>query len=329
MNWRFYTPDAEEAVSVTPYFSLRPNKTCDSGWLDFFIWTDYYKCRYCILDEKALLIVMKNKGEYFAALPYCKEEDLPHYFAILQSFFNDVLGQPFVIYLADEEGVNLLGLQDDPNYIVTEEEDLKDYLYDGEQLRTLPGKAFQKKRNLIHKFQRDYEGRWEYRTLSCADRTDIEAFLDDWFSQREAEETDGEATLEFEQSGLKQILAECCSMQYKMGGIFLDGKLEALSIGTLNPLENMACISVEKADAEITGLYQMINQQFLLHEFPDATIINREDDVGLEGLRRAKMSYNPIGFEKKYMVSQKNFEGKKVDISDPFEEEIRNYEQNQ
>ena len=146
MNWRFYTPDAEEAVSVTPYFSLRPNKTCDSGWLDFFIWADYYKCRYCILDEKALLIVMKNKGEYFAALPYCKEEDLPHYFAILQSFFNDVLGQPFVIYLADEEGVNLLGLQDDPNYIVTEEEDLKDYLYDGEQLRTLPGKAFQKKK---------------------------------------------------------------------------------------------------------------------------------------------------------------------------------------
>ena len=73
----------------------------------------------------------------------------------------------------------------------------------------------------------------------------------------------------------------------------------------------------------------MINQQFLLHEFPDAMIVNREDDVGLEGLRRAKMSYNPIGFEKKYMVSQKNFEGKKVDISDPFEEEIRNYEQNQ
>ncbi|MBF1029068.1 MAG: DUF2156 domain-containing protein, partial [Lachnospiraceae bacterium] len=90
-----------------------------------------------------------------------------------------------------------------------------------------------------------------------------------------------------------------------------------------------ACISVEKADAGITGLYQMINQQFLLHEFPDAMIVNREDDVGLEGLRRAKMSYNPIGFEKKYMVSQKNFEGKKVDISDPFEEEIRHYEQNQ
>ena len=116
MNWRFYTPDAEEAISVTPYFSLRPNKTCDSGWLDFFIWADYYKCRYCILDEKALLIVMKNKGEYFAALPYCKEEDLPHYFETLQSFFNEVLGQPFVIYLADEEGVEYLKLRENPNY---------------------------------------------------------------------------------------------------------------------------------------------------------------------------------------------------------------------
>ena len=51
----------------------------------------------------------------------------------------------------------------------------------------------------------------------------------------------------------------------------------------------------------------MINQQFLIHEFPDVKLVNREDDLGQEGLRRAKMSYNPCGFARKYLIEQKNF----------------------
>ena len=53
----------------------------------------------------------------------------------------------------------------------------------------------------------------------------------------------------------------------------------------------MAVIHIEKADPEINGLYQFINQQFLVHEFPDVALVNREDDVGMPGLRKAKMSY--------------------------------------
>ena len=60
MHWRFYTPSAQDAERLVPFFSLRPNKTCDSGWLDFFIWAEYYHVRYCVADDKALLLVMKN-----------------------------------------------------------------------------------------------------------------------------------------------------------------------------------------------------------------------------------------------------------------------------
>ena len=66
-------------------------------------------------------------------------------------------------------------------------------------------------------------------------------------------------------------------------------------------------IHIEKANPEIRGLYQFINQQFLLAEFPEVKLVNREDDLGQEGLRKAKMSYNPCGFARKYLIEQKNF----------------------
>jgi len=92
-----------------------------------------------------------------------------------------------------------------------------------------------------------------------------------------------------------------------MFGVYIDGTLEAFTIGSYNPAENMAVIHIEKANPEIRGLYQFINQQFLVQEFPDVALVNREDDLGQEGLRHAKMSYNPCGFARKYLVQQKNF----------------------
>ena len=72
-----------------------------------------------------------------------------------------------------------------------------------------------------------------------------------------------------------------------MAGVYIDGQLEAFTIGSLNVRENMAVILIEKATPEIRGLYQFINQQFLINEFPAAELVNREDDVGMEGLRKA------------------------------------------
>ena len=67
----------------------------------------------------------------------------------------------------------------------------------------------------------------------------------------------------------------------------------------------MAVISIEKGNSNIPGIYQVINQQFLLNSYEDAIVVNREDDMGIEGLRQAKESYNPIGYARKYRVCEK------------------------
>ena len=72
-----------------------------------------------------------------------------------------------------------------------------------------------------------------------------------------------EEHLDFEVRGIHEILRNCCSLNIRMGGIYVDGELEAFSIGSYNPLERMAVIHIEKANPEMRGLYQLINQQFL------------------------------------------------------------------
>ena len=287
---------------LNPFFCKRPNKTCDSVFLDSFIWREYYNVRYAVSDDKAILWLMELDGKTGSAMPICSEEDLEYYFWKLVEYFNTELKAPLYINLADEEAVEQLGLKNMPDkFKITEQVDLKDYLYDGSAMRTLSGKKLHKKKNHLNAFKREYEGRYEYRRLCCSDRGDVWKFLDRW---REEKGEEVEEHLDYEVRGIHEILKNCSLLNVRMSGVYIDDHLEAFTIGSYNPLEKMAVIHIEKANPEIRGLYQFINQQFLIEEFPDAVLINREDDLGLEGLRKAKLSYNPIDYARKYQVEQ-------------------------
>lgn len=306
MNLQFKPLQAADVDKISPFYALRPNKTCDSVYLDSFIWRDYYQVKYAVSDEKALLFLMEKDGEPFSAMPICKEEDLPHYFQELVDYFNQVLKKPLKILLADEAAINYLKL-DPEKFLVKEEEDLKDYLYDAQSLKTLAGKKLHKKKNHLNSFLREYEGRYEFRNLVCSDRDDVLSFLDEWWENK-VEAAEFVQQLDYEVMGIHDILKNCHLLDVRMAGVYIDGQLKAFTIGTYNPYEKMAVIHIEKADPDIKGLYQFINQQFLIHGFPEELkLVNREDDVGMEGLRKAKMSYYPIDFARKYGVIQKGF----------------------
>ncbi len=326
MNIEFRKPRAEDSGRLEPFYSLRPNKTCDTGLLDTYLWADYYQVRVAVVDEKAVLTLMESKGEYFSSMPYCRQEDLPYYFDMVQHYFNDELKVPFKIYLADEAGVEALGLKENPHYLVREEKDLKDYIYSAEELRTLPGKRFHKKKNQLNRFLKACDGRWEFRILESADKLLIWEFLDRWYKARREEDVDSEETLQYEVSGIHEILQHEFHIQHRIGGIFVDGRLEAFSIGSYNPREKMACITIEKGNGwDYPGIYQAINQQFITHAFPEAEIVNREDDLGIPGLRQAKESYNPIAYARKYMVLQTDFRGYERELADQYEEEVEQH----
>lgn len=298
LNISFKRLEAEDVRGILPFFHLRSNITCDSTIFDSYLWRDFYHVEYAIVED-ILLMKMEEEGECFGALPLCRPERMQHGFDLLEHYFREELGTGLRIYDADETGMKLLEL--DPNrYIVTEEPDHADYIYDGQALRTLSGRAYHKKKNNINAFLRAYDGRWEYSRLGVDAREEIWNFLKRW---RAGKEESVEEHLEAEMRGLKDYLDHMDQIPSIMAGIRIDGVLEAFTIGSYNPADRMSIVHVEKANGEIRGLYTLINREFQTREFPDALLVNREDDVGLPSLRKAKESYHPVMMGRKYDIS--------------------------
>ena len=164
MNLEFKPISAKDIDRLTPFYMMRRNKTCDSVFLESFLWREYYNVRYAIWEDRALLWLMEYKGRVFSAMPLCREEDLKEAFHVLEQYFNEELGYPLVINLADEEAVKCLNLSPE-HYLVKEEEGAADYIYSAEALKTLSGKKLHKKKNHLNAFKRNYEGRYEYLSL--------------------------------------------------------------------------------------------------------------------------------------------------------------------
>ncbi len=306
-NLEFKKVRAEDMSYYNRFYGLRDNRTCDSVSLESFIWKDYYNVRVAVVkrqgEDMGLIWLMGNEEEPYSAMPLCKEEDLAYCFDIAVAYFNQVLHKKFKIHLADAEGVAALA-PDADRFLLREETDLKDYLYAGERLRSLAGRKLHKKKNLYNNFTKNYAGRYEYRRLECSDRDNVFKFLDKW-RIRKGQEV--EEHLDPEVAGVHEVLLNCKLLDIRMAGVYIDGVLEAFTVGSLNERHNMAIIHIEKANAEINGLYQFINKEFLCNAFPEVELVNREDDLGIEGLRKAKESYDPIDYARKYYIEQLDF----------------------
>lgn len=301
MNRQLFEVRPEDYNRLLYYFALRHPGTCESIILDTYLWKPYYKPQY-YTNDRGLMWIYGTHAETFTVLPLCKTEDLPYCFEDLKNYFNEVLGQKLTLYLADEEALEVLNLPGD-QYLIEEDRRYFDYVYDAEGLKNLSGKKYHKKKNHVNAFIKEYEGRFEFRQLSCRNKEEILEFLEVWKSEREIE--DEYNRVDYEAEGIHYVLNHCNFLKSVVGGVYIDGKLEAFSIGSYSEVERMAYIHVEKANPNIRGLYPFINQQFIVNCFPEALTVNREDDMGLEGLRKAKLSYQPIELVKKYNIIEK------------------------
>ena len=173
---------------------------------------------------------------------------------------------------------------------------VSDYIYTVDKLRELKGKKLQSKRNHINRFKREND--WKYKTLTNNPELvkECKAMLDKWMELNKDEK---DPSIIYDDFATTIMLENFERLNLRGGLICVDNEIVAFSIG--EPLtKDTIVVHVEKAFTTIHGAYNIINQQFALYETDGYTYINREEDMGVENLRRAKLSYQPDILLEKY-----------------------------
>lgn len=290
----------EDYEKLKGYFKLRKPVTCENVITDSYIWKNYYNTKYYI-NEYGLVWIYRIKNQVFSSVPLCTDENMVASFYEMKEYFNSVLGVKLKLYLVDEHTKNILNLSKD-KFLVEEERDYFDYLYNAKELMALSGKKYHKKKNHVNGFLKEYENRYRVKIADKSDVESIKEFLIKWHNKRNI--IDEYNRDDYELKGIFYVLEHCDMLKYKMMLVYVDDVIEGFTLGTYLREEKTAYIHVEKANPDIRGLYAFINREFLKNCFNEAEYVNREDDMGLEGLRKAKLSYNPIELIKKYTITE-------------------------
>lgn len=180
--------------------------------------------------------------------------------------------------------------------------DYSDYIYNRNDLENLAGKKLQPKRNYVNKFMRLYPD-YEYRELTADLIPQCLALEQEWTNRRENLVHDENYAKELR--SMRFVFDHWSQLDAIGGALFVENKLIAFAFGSaIN--KNTFDVCVEKANTDYEGAYAVVNRDFTRHLPSHFTLINREEDLGIEGLRKAKLSYQPAELLHKYAVMLKH-----------------------
>ena len=181
---------------------------------------------------------------------------------------------------------------------VEEERGNWDYLYNVTDLIELKGKRYHKKKNLINQFTRKYD--FSYLPFGADMVEQAMAMQTDWCTWRDCESSD---ILSSENRAIFKILKDWQQLAGLFGGaLVVEGSMVAYTVAEALTGATLL-IHFEKGDTQFKGVYQAVNQMFLANSAAQYAYVNREQDLNDEGLRKAKMSYHPVDYQRKYRVS--------------------------
>lgn len=283
---------------IWEFLEREPGRTTDFSYAGLFMWVDLFKYEYAVYKDTLFIkgVVENDRTKPAFSLPigalpikegievlrhYCKIHHLPVELSAVPEYALEELQQLKPSY------IELL-------------EDWSDYIYDVEMLSSLKGKKMGKKRNHVNSFV-SHNPDWSYQPLTGQNADSVLKFMDIY--EREADET----FMAREESRLSRIMIGMIKEgdEVMKGGVLYSepDKICAFTIGDVKG--DTLFVHIEKGTREVSGSYEMINKEFAAHmvaTYPSIRYINREDDSGDEGLRKAKESYHPIALMKKYNV---------------------------
>ena len=282
----------EERAPAEAAFLRSPPSISEFTFTNLFIWRHAYQLKISRLED--FLCLLSDKGETSFFFPPVGEGDRVNACQRLLYYLKE-RGVPPRISRVPEP----VATQTDwkvAGMVAEFDRDQSDYVYLIKDLIKLEGRKYHRKRNHIKQFKEKYS--YQYIPLTAEWIPECLRLETEWCDLRHCEVVPGLAN---ESVAIKETFTHFDQLSVKGGVILIGGKVEAFTLGEpLNP--ETVVIHIEKANPAFEGLYSLINQAFLEKEWSDYTYVNREQDLGEEGLRKAKESYFPHHMINKYLI---------------------------
>jgi len=267
---------AEECIASSGTFC------CDASFVNLYIWRDVYPSEVCF-ENGFLFRRRKAHAGYVHSFPLGKGDAS----AALKKLRGSFNGHLRFDGLTGEQCAELIKCFPDTAFEFEEQRQLADYIYITSDLTELAGKKYHAKKNFVNRFKSAYAGRYEVEDISAANAGELRDFHHDWCKKNGCS-----GALKRESCAIDVALGEFDALGLLGLLLRVDGRIAAFSFASaLN--KDVADVHVEKADTRFDGVYQMINQQMAERKLSPFKLVNREEDMGIEGLRKAKESYHP------------------------------------
>ena len=268
----------------------------EGAFTTMFIWNRYYNLEYA--DNGEFLFIRFNiKGKESAYFFPIGKGNLKKAIDELYEY-SKARGERLRFILVTKENADKLSALFPDRFLMEPDRNCFDYVYLTEKMISLSGKKLHSKRNHLNYFLENYK----YEYLKITEQKLLEECAQKAY-KLVSEKTKNRNS--FELGAMERYFENYFGLNQKGGAIRIDGEIVAMSFGERLNRET-ALIQIELADENYRGAYQVINKLFCENEWKDCLYVNREEDMGIEGLRRAKKSYQPEFLVEKYIVWEEN-----------------------
>lgn len=271
-------------------FNRCPRKSSDYSFINLWGYSDDYGLYWAWSNDIVWIKQTIPEEVFWSPIGSWRDMDWRKCF---DKYFNDP-----VTFLRIPEDLVLIWEKNIEDRIRREDERRQwDYIYDVKELIELKGNRFHNKKNLVNQFKKTYD--YQYIPFDAKMIDMALAMQEDWCTWRDCESSEA---LSAENRAISRVLDNWQMISNLTGGALLVNQtMVAYTIAEQLSPDTMV-IHFEKGNPDYKGAYQAINQMFLEHNGEPFDFVNREQDLGNEGLRKAKLSYHPIDFVKKYRV---------------------------
>lgn len=287
--------DLSHKSLLEPFTKQEGRWLSDTNFTNMFMWRHSREISFCIFDNQLIIQTQYPLQTPFVFYPLGQGEKKPTITALIEHYASLGLALEFHSLQIDE--VESLQRDFPECFEFSQRRDRFEYIYNTQELIELSGRKFHKKKNHLNRFYLQYPNAC-FESLGQENVDEVLNINNQWF-QASLESKQNDKGLYYENLGINDALANFKTLGLSGGLLRNDGEIIAFSFG--EELDSkIALIHIEKANIAFSGAYQAINQALLKHKFAHLLYANREEDLGIEGLRKAKLSYQPSFLLEKY-----------------------------